>query len=102
MKYIASSDLFVFPSRFEGSPNALLEALSCGIPCLGSDIKEIREILSYPDLLFSLENEKELCSTIMRAVTGENFYEKLRTMSKERCSAYIFDWNKKAIDMICS
>lgn len=102
IQYIASSDLFVFPSRFEGSPNALLEALSCGIPCIGSDIPEIREILFYPDLLFSLKDDLELRITITRALNDEGFRLFLKARSRERCAAYTFDWNAKALEIICN
>ena len=33
-----SSDFFVFPSRFEGSPRSVREALACGVPCILSNI----------------------------------------------------------------
>jgi glycosyltransferase involved in cell wall biosynthesis len=102
MKYVASSDLFVYPSRFEGSPNALLEALSCGIPCIGSDIDEIREILAHPDLLFSLGDELELSSKIMKTVKDESYYKLLAALSKERCATFMFDWNKKAVETVCN
>jgi glycosyltransferase involved in cell wall biosynthesis len=38
-------EIFVLPSISEGNPKVLLEAMSCGLPCLGSDILSIREII---------------------------------------------------------
>ena len=32
-----SGHLFLHPSRFDPFPNAVLEAMSCGLPVLGSD-----------------------------------------------------------------
>src|SRR5207253_952038 len=37
-EYYQASDLFVLFSNFEGSPNALVEAMSCGLPVLCSDV----------------------------------------------------------------
>lgn len=36
-RYYQSSGIFVLPSRFEGTPNALLEAMSYGMPCIVSN-----------------------------------------------------------------
>jgi glycosyltransferase involved in cell wall biosynthesis len=38
-------DLLLFPSLREGSPNAVLEALACGIPVLALRVDELAEIL---------------------------------------------------------
>jgi len=46
------ADLFVMPSRREGMPNALLEALGCNLPCMGSDIPGIRDVLFHRELIF--------------------------------------------------
>ena len=34
-RFYAESDIFAFPSLFEGFPNALAEALASGLPCIG-------------------------------------------------------------------
>lgn len=47
---LARSDIFVMSSMFEGFPNALIEALSCGLPCIATDFHSgAREILA-PEL----------------------------------------------------
>ena len=39
------ADIFVLPSLMEGHPKALLEAMSCGLPCLATNIPGVNEII---------------------------------------------------------
>ncbi|MDA9897366.1 glycosyltransferase [Alphaproteobacteria bacterium] len=41
-KEMENADIFLFASRFEGMPNALIEAAQHGLPIIASDIPEIR------------------------------------------------------------
>jgi glycosyltransferase involved in cell wall biosynthesis len=101
-RFIACSDLYVYPSRYEGSPNSLLEALGCMVPCLGSRIEEIAEILKYDELLFSLEDESMLAEKILKAVCDPVYYEHIKKLSMDCSESFLFDWGSETIKKIMS
>ena len=42
---LLKADVFVLPSLHEGSPNALIEAMGIGMPCIASDVGGIRDLV---------------------------------------------------------
>lgn len=62
---LAQADLYVIPSKKEGMPMALVEAMAMQVPVLGSNIPGIAYVLQeFPDLLFSLSDTKALATKI--------------------------------------
>ena len=63
--FLAASDLYVIPSFKEGMPMALVEAMSMGVPVLGSDISGINFVLKdFKELLFKAGDRTELAGKI--------------------------------------
>lgn len=69
--FISEADLYVIPTldqgRKEGMPMALVEAMSMGIPVVGSDISGIKFVLKdFEDLLFKAGDSKALEQIILK------------------------------------
>jgi glycosyltransferase involved in cell wall biosynthesis len=44
-RLLKAADLFLFPSRTEGLPNALLEAMAAGLPIVATDVPGCRDLI---------------------------------------------------------
>lgn len=42
-KYMSSADVFILPTKHEGSSNAIIEAMACGLPIVSSNISEVKQ-----------------------------------------------------------
>jgi glycosyltransferase involved in cell wall biosynthesis len=68
--WINSSDIFVLPSRNEGFPTVIPEAMACGKPVVGTNVGGIPEALSNEDIgvLANPQDPKSLANAIVEAI----------------------------------
>lgn len=115
--YLKRGSLYVLTSYYEGFPNAMVEAMSMGLPVIATDcMTGPREILEdkYGILIPNMspeedfdpahitEEEENLATEIMRLLADEGKMEHYRKMAVERAADYtaesyiekIRDWGK--------
>ena len=77
-----ASDLFVLPSRTEGLPRAMIEAMARGLPCIGSNVGGIPELLDASELV-PAGDPAALAAKIQEVLRDPQRMEKLSQQSLE-------------------
>ncbi len=73
--YLKAADYYISASKAEGLPNAVIEALACGLPVILSDIEPHHEVVTkLPDcgFLFQIGNYGEAIK-ILVSLVGEDY-----------------------------
>lgn len=87
-EYLDSIDIYAQPSKTEGLPRALIEAMSRGCPAIGSDVGGIPELLEEDGIFKSADIDsiceilKSLDKQAMLSMANYNF-EKAKEYNKE-------------------
>lgn len=95
----SETDLLLFPSLHEGSPNSVLEAISHHVAVLASDIAEHREILPAQGLITA--NDAYLWGkAISHLIATPAALGALADSQEEFSKRLVFDWDKQICEMI--
>ena len=81
------ADLFVLPSHQEGLPRAMVEAMARGLPCIGSSVGGIPELLPSEDL-FPPGDVAALASKIREVVTNPERMAQMSARNLEKAREY--------------
>lgn len=98
---LSASDFLVLPSRHEGLPNAVLEAMSVGLPVVAFDIPGVNELVLHEitGLLVKPFETKSLAHAIERLANDSSFRKQLGRQAHSRAREY--SWERTA-DMYLS
>ncbi len=90
--YISSARLFLMASDFEGMPNALMEAMTVGLPCVSTDCpcggpRAISEGFSM-DMLVPCADAKAIAYRMKALLSDESKQKELSSKERERSSLF--------------
>ena len=92
------ANLFVFPSRHEGMPNAVLEAMASGLPVIASQIAGNQELISdgKTGYLIPVENSKAIADKLLVLFMSKDLKEKMGEAAQERVQSR-YSWKNTAL-----
>jgi len=88
LPWMAAADAVVLPSRFEGMPGVLIEAMACGRAVVASDLPSVREVLQGLDAPLVPAGDPEalaagVSAALTRPIDAEAYARRARRFSAE-------------------
>lgn len=97
-KYLNASDIFVFPTKAEGSSNAIAEAMACGLPIITSNIPEVVFQVGRENAVFVAPDDvNALRNAIMNLAENKELRRKYSEKSLEIASKRTIENRAKQI-----
>ncbi len=93
LNWLKDLDLYIQPSRTEGLPRALIEAMSTGLPCIATNVGGIPELLHEDDLV-DKDSPITLAEKIFKAVESQD----LRYQMGQRNYSRSLDYDSKQLN----
>jgi len=86
--------MFVLPSLYEGFGFTVIEAMSCGVPCIVSDNSSLSEIVGKNALLVDANNSDDIAQKINMFLNNDVLRNDFSQKGIE--NSKLFNWNKCA------
>lgn len=79
-----SADIFILPSLAEGVPRTILEAMSCSLPIICTDLPQLRHIVDRCGLMVPVKDIKALAKAILKIASDADLARELGACGRER------------------
>lgn len=92
-----SADIFILPSRHEGRPNTLLEAMASRLPSVAANIPGVTEILTNEcGIITEIENPQAMAAAVCSLAEDSCKRKKMGQQAKAAVASLCPDWNTSA------
>lgn len=85
---MGKSDIFVLPSKWEGMPMTLIEAMGTALPCVAFPVGGITDMISDKYNGFLPKDEEEFVQDILMLSKDENLRKNIGVAAKEKSEMY--------------
>lgn len=83
------SDIFIFPSKYEGFPLALVEAMSVGLPCAGFETcSGVNELIEHTTNGFLAKDENDMREFLEVLMTNKDLRKQMGAKAHEMVKKY--------------
>ncbi|MGC9520875.1 MAG: glycosyltransferase family 4 protein [Anaerolineae bacterium] len=92
--------VFLFPSLYEGFGYPPLEALSCGVPVVGSASSSLPEVVDDGGILLDPHDTEGMAGALMQILIEDAYYGELREAAIKQSRR--FSWERTATDTLAA
>ncbi len=91
---LCSADIFILPSQMESFGLSALEAMSCGLPVIATNVGGLPEVVLHGETGYLVEvgNVERMASYVIELFEDKNKYQKFSERARERAEK-LFDKN---------
>ncbi len=101
-EYLQAGDIFLFPSRLEGVPNAVLEAMANGLPIVATRAGGIPEVVPpTAGLLSAVGDVRSLEMHLARLADDPGLRERMGRAGRQHVRSR-FSWKANALDLMAA
>ncbi len=101
-RHLSDADIFVLPSRTEGFPNAVLEAMSAGLPIIASGVGGLLELIGdgHSGLLVPPADPRALAQSLCRVMDNRALGERLGKRAAHEAQRYSFTRMSSSFELL--
>lgn len=87
---LLGADLFIFPTKAEGLPRAVIEAMAVGLPCLSTPVNGIPELLP-PQYMFNPMDVDGFANKIIQLISNPEEMSQMSKMNIHKAREYEYE-----------